>query len=203
VDLEITARLAAANGAAARLRSLWRRGRVGTRRKITFYKTAVLTVLLYGAESWPTTKEQVHRLEVFHQRNLREILGIHWTDNTSNPAVLLRAGLPSIADTITLRRFTWLGHIARMEDTRLIKQLLFSQQPGQRQRQRPRFTLRRAMQQDVTTLHGGQPNGRSWFQESHDRSYWRQALQALASGVTPGSGANGSAHRTNRRLSRN
>jgi transcription termination factor 2 len=142
-------------------------------------------------------------MEVFHQRNLREILSIHWTDGISNPAVLLRAGLPSTADAITTRRLTWLGHIARMEDTRLIKQLLFSQQPGQRQQQRPRFTLRRAMQQDVTTLHGGQPNGRSWFQECQDRNYWRQAIQDLANGVTQGEGARGSAHRTNRRLSRN
>ena len=114
---------------------------------------------------------------------------IHWTDGVPNAAVLLRAGIPSISDTITMRRLAWLGHIGRMEDTRLIKQLLFSQQPGQRQQQRPRFTLRRVLQQDVTMLHGGQPNGISWYQESQDRRYWREALQDLTNGVTHGGGA--------------
>jgi len=157
-DKEITARLSAANGAAARLRSFWRRGRVGVQRKLTFYKSAVLTVLLYGAESWPTTAAQLQRLEVFHQRRLREILRIRWEDHVTNDAVLVLAGVPSIAATVTARRLTWLGHIARMEDTRLVKQLLFSQQPGRRHR----LTLRRPMEQALRGLHGGQPNGTSW-----------------------------------------
>ena len=69
----------------------------------------------------------MHRLEVFHQRNLREILQFHWTDSVSNATnVLLRAGIPSISETITIRRLTWVGHIGRMEDTCLTKQLLVS-----------------------------------------------------------------------------
>ena len=179
IDREITARLSAANGAAARLRNFWRRGRVGVQLKLMFYKTAVLTVLLYGAESWPTTAAQIQRLEVFHQRRLREILGIPWQAHVSNEEVFAGAQVASIAATVAMRRLTWLGHIARMEDSRLVKQLLFSQQPGQRQRQRPRLTLRRAMEQDVCALHGGQPNGRSWYVESQDRAYWQQAVLAL------------------------
>ena len=125
-------------------------------RKLTFYKSAVLTVLLYGAESWPTTAAQLQRLEVFHQRRLREIMRIRWEDHVTNDAVLVLAVVPSIAATVAARRLTWLGHIARVEDTRLVKQLLFSQQPGRRHRERPRLTLRCAMEQDVRGLYGGQ-----------------------------------------------
>ena len=219
IDKEITARLSAANGAAARLHNFWRRGRVGAQRKLTFYKSAVMTVLLYGAESWPTTAAQLQRLEVFHQRRLREILRIRWEDHVPNGAVHVLAGVPSIAATVAARRLTWLGHIARMVDTRLVKQLLFSQQPGRRHRERPRLTLRRVLEQDVRGLHGGQPNGRSWYVESQDRKHWQQAVlefqtTGTTSTATPGgspstpaggsAGASGSGsnYRTHRSLSR-
>ena len=69
--------------------------------------------------------------------------------------------MPSIASTLLGLRLSWLGHIARMDDGRLVKRLLFGQQPGGRRRGAPRATLRRTFQADIRTLHGGQPNGRA------------------------------------------
>ncbi len=40
------------------------------------YKAVVLATLLYGSETWTTKRDAVRKLEVFHNRCLRGILGI-------------------------------------------------------------------------------------------------------------------------------
>ena len=60
------------------------------------YRAVVVSILLYGAETWALYRKQIRLLERFHQRRLRSILGIRWQDHVSNEEVLKRASLPSI-----------------------------------------------------------------------------------------------------------
>ena len=46
------------------------------RTKRNMYKAVVLGVLLYDSETWTTKRDAVRRLEVFHNRCLKRILGI-------------------------------------------------------------------------------------------------------------------------------
>jgi len=140
---------------------------------------AVLTVLLYGAESWGPTAQQMRRLEVFHQRRLHGMLRIRCWEHITNEEVLARAGVPSIALLLLRLRLTWLGHVGRMGEERLVKRLLFGQQGGMRQRGRPHASLRRTFEHDVCTLHGGQPNGQAWYEQCHERKQWRYLVQAV------------------------
>ena len=48
------------------------------------YKTVVRPALLYGAETWATTREQEARLEVNEMRMLRWMCGVTWRDNIRN-----------------------------------------------------------------------------------------------------------------------
>ena len=43
--------------------------------KIKIYRTVILSVVLYGCETWSLTLREVHRLRVFENRMLRRILG--------------------------------------------------------------------------------------------------------------------------------
>jgi hypothetical protein len=43
--------------------------------KIRIYKTIILSVVLYGCETWSLTLREEHRLGVFENRVLREIFG--------------------------------------------------------------------------------------------------------------------------------
>jgi hypothetical protein len=43
--------------------------------KIKIYKTIILSVVLYGCESWSLTLKEEHRLRVFENRVLRRIFG--------------------------------------------------------------------------------------------------------------------------------
>jgi hypothetical protein len=43
--------------------------------KIKLYKTVILSLVLYGCETWSLTLKEEHRLRVFEKRVLRRIFG--------------------------------------------------------------------------------------------------------------------------------
>ena len=55
----------------------------------------------------------------------RRILGITWQDHVAYKDVLEQAGMPSIYSLLTKRRLRWLGHVSRMEDGRIPKDVLY------------------------------------------------------------------------------
>ena len=94
------------------------------------YKAVVLGVLLYGSETWTTKRAVARKLEAFHNRCLRGILGItsvqQHLQHMSSVQVARQFGTEqSLEDMIVLRRLRWLGHWARMDDHRLPKKILF------------------------------------------------------------------------------
>ena len=92
---------------------IWYNRNILTQTKIRIYRAAVLTVLLYGSETWTAIKSHVHRVEVFHQRCLRRIMRIKWfsKSNTSNEIVLQRAGIEDVATVICRNRLRWFEHV--------------------------------------------------------------------------------------------
>jgi hypothetical protein len=43
--------------------------------KVRIYKTIILSMVLYGCESWSLTVKEEHKLRVFENRVLRRIFG--------------------------------------------------------------------------------------------------------------------------------
>ena len=43
--------------------------------KVTIYRTIILSVVLYGCETWSLTLREEHRLRVFENRVLKRIFG--------------------------------------------------------------------------------------------------------------------------------
>jgi len=56
---------------------LWRQQSISHTTKMRIYNAAVLSVLLYGTETWLLTGTLSSRLDSFDSRALRSILGIH------------------------------------------------------------------------------------------------------------------------------
>ena len=52
--------------------------------EVRFFKSNVLSTLLYGAESWKMTKTISHKLEVFQNKCLYRSLRIYWPQTISN-----------------------------------------------------------------------------------------------------------------------
>ena len=128
IDGEINNRLANANSAFGRLyKRVWNNKHLRIITKISVYRAVVLTTLLYGSESWVTYRNHLNLLERFHQRCLRTILNIHWSDYITNIIVLERADITSIEAMLLKIQLRWAGHVARMEDHRLPKIILYGE----------------------------------------------------------------------------
>jgi hypothetical protein len=118
IDRDLDVRIQKTIGAFHQLWRIWNSRIIKTPTKIRIYKAAVITILLYGAEVWNTTKKQMKRFEVFHQTSLRSILKIRWFFHVSNEEVLKRAGIKSIETFISAARLRWYGHVVRMPNSR-------------------------------------------------------------------------------------
>ena len=91
--------------------------------KISIYRAVVLPTLLYSSETWVAYSHHLRFLERFHQRCLRSILNIHWSDYVTNVEVLQQAGITSIKAMLLKTPLRWAGHVSRMEAHRLTRAL--------------------------------------------------------------------------------
>ena len=93
------------------LQPVLRTRHLSARTKCTLYRAIVVNNLVYGSEAWVPKASQMRRLDVFHLRCLRHILGVSRLDRVPNSAVLQKAKTDSI-DVIARRyRLRWLGHV--------------------------------------------------------------------------------------------
>ena len=67
------------------------------------------------------------KLNSFHLRCLRSLFEISWMDKVSNEEVLQSASLSTVSALIKQRRLRWLGHVRRMDDGRIPKDLLYGE----------------------------------------------------------------------------
>ena len=95
--------------------------------KLKIYKTVVLSSLLYGCETWTLYRRHIKQLEQLHMRSLRSIMSIRWQDKISNLEVLERVESQSIESVLIKAQLRWTGHVVRMEDHRIPKQLLYGE----------------------------------------------------------------------------
>jgi len=75
----------------------------------------VMSVLLYGAETWTLLAADIGTLEAFHMKCQRQMLNIHWWDHITNAEVLQKTGLPTISEILRNRRLSLFGHVARLD----------------------------------------------------------------------------------------
>ena len=129
VASEVDRRLALAARAFGALRGTLDTPGLSLHTKRLLYTACVLSVLLYGCECWITLQCDERRIDIFHQQLLRVLLGVSCKDQQysiiSNAELRRRYGDPEpLSTTLRCRHQQWLGHLARMEDTRLPKQLV-------------------------------------------------------------------------------
>ena len=182
IDMEIDNRLAKANSAFGLLyKRVWGNKHLKNSTKISVYRAAVLTALLYGSESWVTYRCQLRLLERFHQRCLRTILNIHWSEFVSNVEVLEQAKLTSIEAMLLKSQLRWVGHVSRMEEHRLPKIALYGELSSGHlnigaPKKRNKDTLKKALGACDIDHH-------QWTTLDADRDTWRQTIHQAVSSV--------------------
>lgn len=176
LDMELNKRIGKASTTLSKLtKRAWENRHLTTSTKMTVYRACILSVLLYGSESWTTYSTQERKLQVFHMRCIRRIIGITWQDRVSNTDVLQRAGIPSIYSLLRERRLRWLGHVRRMDDGRIPKDLLYGElASGLRKRGRPHLRYRDVCKRDMKAL---SVDRNTWEASAADRTAWRKMIR--------------------------
>lgn len=113
---DVTRRIGLAASAMRSFHILWRQKQVKLSTKLRLYQTCILSILLYGSETWSLQTRDSQRLQSFHMRCQRQILCIRWSDFVQNSTISARTGLSSLTDMIASRRLALFGHVARMHN---------------------------------------------------------------------------------------
>ena len=75
LNIEIKHRLRAADKCYFGLRKHFRSHNINIKTKCRLYKTLIRPVLLYGSETWATTKNDENKIKIFERKILRRIYG--------------------------------------------------------------------------------------------------------------------------------
>ena len=149
------------------------------------YSACVVSTLMYGNEMWTTYARQEKRLNSFDLRSIHHVLGISWQDRVSSTEVLSQANLPSMFTLLRQGRLHWLGHVyrmeegripkdIRMEDGRIPKDILYVElASGTRTRGHPQLRYNDVCKRDMKAL---DINTESWEDLAADRLMWRNTL---------------------------
>ena len=129
---DVHKRISKARSAFASLHYIWKSTSISTNTKIRIFKSNILGVLLYGAESWKETKHITNKLDTFQTRCLRRILKIFWPNTISNEELHERTATRPISSLIKERRWKWIGHVHRMEPSEIPKIAMRWTPPGKR-----------------------------------------------------------------------
>ena len=130
------------------------------------YKRVIRPAMIYGAETWATTKRQEKRIEVTDMRMLRWMCGVTRKYKMRNEHIRGTTRVAQASKKITERRLNWYGHVMRRDGENIPRKVLRADIPGKRKRGRPKTRWKDVCQQDLksTGLRAG---------EETDRAMWR------------------------------
>jgi len=103
-----------------------------------FYKVLARPTLLYGNETWVTTKRDMTRLEAAEMCFLRSVKGYTRLDKIRSEVIRKELEISGIQDERSKYKQNWINHLERMDNTRLPKHALNYKPIGRRDRGRPR-----------------------------------------------------------------
>jgi len=177
-EADTKSRISKARYAFHQLKKIWASRNIGIHTKLRLFRSNVKSVLLYGAETWRTTKTTLQTVQAFINRCLRRILNIFWPETISNKELWTRTGEVTVEVAIRRRRWSWLGHTLRKPEDSITRQALTWNPQGKRRRGRPRNTWRRELEVEV------KKTGLSWKEVervAQDRNRWRVVVDGLCS----------------------
>ena len=114
---EIRRRINMAMASFGKMNRIWRANSLSRKTKAALYKAIILTIMLYNAEVWPIKKQDMTALENAHFVMMRRMMTGRTADAHIKRKTLLSAfDLQSMADCITKKRMSWIGHALRRPD---------------------------------------------------------------------------------------
>jgi len=122
----------------------------------------------------PLNNEIFKNLNTFHLRCLRSIIGISWKDKWSNAKVLQTCHLHSISYLVGYARLRWLGHLARLGDHRMPKQILFGKLAVPRKSGKPLLRWSDCVSRDLKNACIPED---SWLDRAQNLAEWKDTIR--------------------------
>lgn len=148
--------------------------------KKSVYEGLILSILLYGSESWCITEKLFNMLRVFHNRCVRAMCNITMKDvyekRISTDELLERLGLSSIDSYVHKRQLRWAGHVSRMDFERLPRKMLSCWVKNPRPVGAPEFTCGRGL---YKALKKAKICTNTWYQVASDRQLWKSVIDKI------------------------
>ncbi|GFR72738.1 endonuclease-reverse transcriptase [Elysia marginata] len=145
---DIERRKQLSNLALQKLSSIWiRNDKVKQVTRLNLYRALVKSILLYNCGTWSLTKQEEHKLNTFHRRQLRTILNIKYHTVIKNNTLYQKTGETPISLTILKARWRLFGPILRqaINTPPNVAMSKYFKTEGSKQRGRPKTSI-------VTTL---------------------------------------------------
>ena len=150
---DITKRKQLSQGAMNKIEEIIKRRRtVNRNRRLKLYKLIVRSVLLYNSCTWGLSEKDESRLDAFHRRQLRRVLGVKYPTTMKNEAVYRLSKAKPLSVVITKSRWKMFGHVLRMHantPARLAMKYYFQDTGHKKFRGRPRTTIVTTINRDI------------------------------------------------------
>ena len=106
--------LGVASSIMGQLDTIWKQQRLCLQTKLRLYSSLVLSVLLYGSETWTLRKTDSSKVQAFHMMSQRRILGIKWYDYIPKQNHQGENGARGSRILVADRRHSLFRHIGRL-----------------------------------------------------------------------------------------
>jgi len=154
---------------------LWDRD-VTLKTKTRIYHAIVKSTITYAAETWCLKAKTVAKLNSTEMDFWRRSARISRKDKIRNTIIKTKMNVvTSLLDDIKTKQLQWYGHVQRMEEGSLPKEVMEWRPPGKRKRGRPKLTWAEGIREPM--------GGKGLMEEDwKDRSNWRRKIIKLSNG---------------------
>ena len=175
-EKDIDTRLTKASTAIDSLSIIWKSDLID-KMKRTFFQAAVVSILLYGCNTWTLTKRLEKKLDGNYTRMLRAILNKSWRQHPTRHQQY--GHLPPITKTIQVRRIRHAGHCWRSGDELISDVLQWTPTYGRAKAGRPARIYIQQLCEDTGCSLEDLPEA------MNDKKKWQERVRDIhASGMT-------------------
>ena len=101
--------------------------------KLSVFKTVFVPILTCGHESWVMIERVRSQVQASEMRFLRKIEGVTLLDKVRSSEIRKSLNIEPLLLRIERSQLRWFGHVNRMPQERLPKQVLLARETGKRQ----------------------------------------------------------------------
>ena len=138
-ESDIERRVNAGNMVNGALYAFMNSQKVSQKARLAVHRGVLVPTLMYGSESWVWQKKHKSKINAVEMRALRSMCGLKLCDRVKNSVIREKCGVKEdVVTKIEKGMLRWFGHVERMDERRLTKEIYKARVNGNVGRGRPR-----------------------------------------------------------------